>query len=108
MKRTLLALAVTGAIVLLLALLHDVGAPAPTVTTARTIDPIARPQPWADRRDREPPPDGYIPAWQVNPPRPSSDPAPVVHEPVAPVASTDLDPVRAVDGDRPTRPVPGL
>jgi hypothetical protein len=61
---------------------------------------------WDDRADRTPPPEGYIPAWQVKPPRPSADPVPAI--PVPSPSAPSIDPVSAVDGARPPRPIPGL
>jgi hypothetical protein len=73
-------------------------------STAQRSAQITRPAPWDDRADREPPPPGYIPAWQVKPPRPQADPPPPL--PAPPVAEATALP--SVDGSRPPRPVPGL
>jgi hypothetical protein len=77
-------------------------------TTARDAT-IATPSrgPWNDRRDRVPPPAGHIPAWQVAPPEPHRDPAPAPRAPARLEVVVD-DPSRIVDGDRPSRPIPGI
>lgn len=91
-------------------------------TPAATPEPRARApeadgpaalEPWqVSRENTPPPPEGYVPAWKVRPPRPeqlSQVPLPPPREPPEP--SLHRPPVEnpgGVNGDRPARPVPGI
>jgi hypothetical protein len=102
------AIAITVAIAVAIALrgIDRNGDPIDRVRSAAVPSvPRVRVPSWGDRADRaSSTPSGYIPAWRVSPPRPLPDPPPAV-----PSRATVLrDSSRPVDGDRPSRPVPGL
>jgi hypothetical protein len=75
--------------------------------------PLRRdPVPWEAKPSDPPPPSPrYIPAWQVNPPRPDAHlppPPPPPELPNPQLTTPSKHNPGGVNGDRPARPIPGL